>query len=77
MEPLTCCYRNDSDRMVIVRCIGAEQFFLERVVFPLELLSFHAPSDSIVQIWSHGLGGAELCESFTAEELNPASCEAA
>jgi hypothetical protein len=46
--------------MVIVRCIGAEQFFLERVVFPMELLSFHAPSEALVQIWSHGLGGAEL-----------------
>ncbi|MEY4799670.1 MAG: hypothetical protein RLZZ213_117, partial [Cyanobacteriota bacterium] len=29
---MACSYRNTSDRMVILRCIGPEQFFLERVV---------------------------------------------
>ncbi|MEY4430806.1 MAG: hypothetical protein RLZZ533_742, partial [Cyanobacteriota bacterium] len=28
--------------MVIVRCLGPQEFFLERVVFPFELLSFLA-----------------------------------
>jgi hypothetical protein len=55
--------------MVIVRCIGPQEFFLERVVFPFELLSFLAPARSLVELWSHGLGGAELCESFPVEDL--------
>lgn len=55
--------------MVIVRCCGPDEFFLERVVFPFELLSFDCPSDSDVAIWTHGLGGPELIESFRAEEL--------
>ena len=55
--------------MVIVRCIGPDEFFLERVVFPFELLSFMAPPDSVVQIWTHGLGGAELRESLNVDEL--------
>ena len=55
--------------MVIVRCIGREEFFLERVVFPFELLSFMAPAESMVQIWTHGLGGPELRESIPVEEL--------
>ena len=55
--------------MVIVRCIGPEEFFLERVVFPFELLSFLAPPETIVQIWTHGLGGPELVESLDAEGL--------
>ena len=55
--------------MVIVRCIGPDEFFLERVVFPFELLSFMAPPDSVVQIWTHGLGGAELRESLSIDEL--------
>ena len=55
--------------MVIVRCIGPEEFFLERVVFPFELLSFLAPADSVVEIWTHGLGGPELLESMDAQEL--------
>ena len=55
--------------MVIVRCIGPQEFFLERVVFPFELLSFLAPAESVVQIWTHGLGGPELRETIKVEEL--------
>ena len=69
MAQLTCGYRNTSDRMVIVRCIGPQEFFLERVVFPFELLSFLAPAESVVQIWTHGLGGPELRETIKVEEL--------
>jgi hypothetical protein len=69
LAQLTCGYRNSSDRMVIVRCIGPDEFFLERVVFPFELLSFLAPPESVVQIWTHSLGGAELRESIQVEEL--------
>jgi hypothetical protein len=66
---IECGYRNASDRMVIVRCCGPDEFFLERVVFPFELLSFVCPSESEVAIWTHGLGGPELMESLRAEEL--------
>lgn len=55
--------------MIILRCIGPEQFFLERVVFPFELLTFHCPARSEVEIWTHGLGGPELLESIEALEL--------
>lgn len=66
---LDCTYRNTSDRMVILRCCGSNQFFLERVVFPFELLAFACPPLSEVKIWSHGLYGPELLESFSAEKL--------
>ena len=69
MVQLSCGYRNSSDRMVIVRCIGPEEFFLERVVFPFELLSFLAPPGSVVEIWTHGLGGPELLESLDVNQL--------
>lgn len=69
---LDCGFRNTSDRMVILRCCGPHAFFLERVVFPFELLSFQCPKDSEVEIWTHGLGGPELLESCPALEL---SCE--
>ncbi len=67
---LDCGYRNASDRMVILRCCGPNAFFLERVVFPFELLSFQCPRDSMVEIWTHGLGGPELLESCPADELS-------
>ena len=69
-SPLDCAYRNASDRMVILRCCGADAFFLERVVFPFELLSFQCPPHSEVEIWTHGLGGPELMESCPAAELS-------
>lgn len=69
LERIDCGFRNASDRMVIVRCCGPDQFFLERVVFPFELLSFRCPADSEVNIWTHGLGGPELLESLPARTL--------
>ena len=55
--------------MVILRCLGAGNFFLERVVFPFELLSFDCPVDSEIEIWTHSLGGPEMVESFPSREL--------
>ena len=69
MNLVSCGYRNSSDRMVIARCLGPDQFFLERVVFPFELLSFQCPQDSELEIWTHGLGGAELVETIPVAEL--------
>ena len=75
---LSCGYRNGTDRMVIVRCLGPQEFFLERVVFPFELLSFECPPASEVEIWTHGLGGPELLETLDVSELliEPPSLEA-
>jgi hypothetical protein len=64
-----CTYRNTSDRMVILRCCGSNQFFLERVVFPFEILAFTCPPMSEVKVWSHGLYGPELLETFFSEQL--------
>jgi len=60
-----CSYRNTSDRMVILKCCkccGAHQYFLERVVFPFELLSFQAPEESLTEVWTHGIAGGRVCE---------------
>jgi hypothetical protein len=69
MVLVDCSYRNSSDRMVILRCCGSQQFFLERVVFPFEILAFSCPPSSEVNIWSHSLYGPELLESFLCEQL--------
>lgn len=78
MNPMTCGYRNATDRMVIARCLGPQGFYLERVVFPFELLSFECPDESELEIWSHGIGGAELVETIRVCELmlsdQPTAC---
>ena len=66
---LECGYRNASDRMVILRCCNDEHFYLERVVFPFEVLTFSCPAAASVEIWTHGLGGTELVECLKAEAL--------
>jgi hypothetical protein len=75
LDLLTCGYRNGTDRMVIVRCVGPEAFFLERVVFPFELLSFQCPAETELEIWTHGLGGPELLESIPVQLLTLESPE--
>lgn len=64
-----CQYSNLSERMVILRCVGPDAFFHEKVIFPFEAWSFACPAGSDVQIWTHGLGGAELLEAFPASDL--------
>ena len=39
--------------MVVLRCIGPSNFFLERVLFPTDILTFMAPNDSRVEIWEN------------------------
>ncbi len=57
-------YRNESERMVVLRCIGANNFFLERALFPAELFVFSATTDSKVEIWGNDLYGARLEKSM-------------
>tara|TARA_Y100001978_G_scaffold193063_1_gene198800 strand:+ start:274 stop:495 length:222 start_codon:yes stop_codon:yes gene_type:complete len=49
-------YKNESNRMVVLRCIGHSKFFLERVLFPLEVYTFMAPNNSKVEIWGNQYG---------------------
>lgn len=55
--------------MVIVRCEGHDGFYLERVVFPFELLSFECPPQSELEVWTHGLGGPEMVDRLPIHEL--------
>ena len=50
-------YKNEGGRMVVLRCIGPSNFFLERVLFPTDILTFMAPNDSRVEIWGNELYG--------------------
>ena len=67
---LGCCsYRNNDDRMVILRCFGSDGFYLERVIFPFEVLNFVAPPEAEVEIWSHSIGSPELVATHPIREL--------
>ena len=64
-----CSYRNSTDRMVIVRARGASTFFLERVVFPFEIMTFHCPRECEVEVVRRTPAGLEESEWVAAEEL--------
>ena len=55
-------YKNEGSRMVVLRCIGPSHFFLERVLFPTDILTFMAPNDSRVEIWGIELYAPKLEE---------------
>ncbi len=55
-------YKNEGNRMIVLRCIGPSHFFLERVLFPTDVLTFMAPLDSRVEIWGNELYGPKLEE---------------
>ncbi len=55
-------YKNKGNRMIVLRCIGPSKFFLERVLFPLEIYSFKVPNNSRIEIWGNELYGPKLEE---------------
>lgn len=55
--------------MVIVRCFGNDDFYLERVIFPFDILSFSAPENAELEVWCHGPGGPELISTLSAQSL--------
>ena len=57
-------YKNEADRMVVLRCVGPSQFFLERVLFPKEIYILEAPEGSILEIWGHELFSPQLEQRF-------------
>ena len=63
-------YKNEGSRMVVLRCIVHSNFFLERVLFPTDILSFSAPNDSRVEIWGNELYGPKLEERIRISSEN-------
>ena len=63
-------YKNQGCRMVVLRCIGSSNFYLERVLFPTDVLTFMAPNNSKVEIWGNELYGPKLEERIRISSDN-------
>ena len=57
---IECVYRNESSRMVIVKCIGEKNFYREKVVLPTEIFWFEAPVNARLEIWKMSISGQML-----------------
>ena len=53
-------YRNSTCNMLVLRCIGSDNFFLERVLFPAEEIVFSVPYEAKIEIWGNELYGPKL-----------------
>ncbi len=60
LKMVECVYKNDTSRMVIVKCIGADHFYREKVVMPTEVFWFEAPHDARLEIWKMSMAGQML-----------------
>ena len=69
-------YKNEGVSMVVLRCIGPSKFFMERVLFPMEVFSFLAPYDSRVEIWGNELYGPKLEERIRLPKNNKSTLAA-
>ena len=61
-------YKNEHSRMLIVRCIGENSFYVEKVVLPSEIIAFQAPKDSRVEIWGNDLSGLHIEDTIIVGE---------
>lgn len=55
-----CLYQNNTDRMTVLKCIGPNEFYREKVVLPTESFWFEAPSNARLEIWQMSLQGQML-----------------
>ena len=53
-------YKNISSRMLVIKCIGSNRFFFEKVVFPNEILNILAPKESKIEVWGLEAYGPKL-----------------
>ena len=60
LSMLECWYENNSSKMVILKCIGPDRFYREKVVMPMETFCFEAPPQARLEIWQMSLGGQML-----------------
>ena len=61
-------YKNEHSRMLIVRCIGENSFYVEKVVLPSEIIEFEAPKDARVEIWGNDLSGLHIEDTIIVGE---------
>ena len=63
-------YTNNHTRMLIVRCVGEKSFYVEKVVFPKEVIAFEAPKGARVEIWGSDLTSSHIEDTFLVGETH-------
>ena len=66
---LECLYQNPTDHMVILKCVGINQYYLEKVVMPTESFFFSAPGEARIEIWEMSRSGKLLNQRAEAADF--------
>ncbi len=56
--------------MLIVRCVGDKSFYVEKVVFPKEIIAFEAPKGARVEIWGSDLTSSHIEDTIIVGETH-------
>ncbi|MEB3307182.1 MAG: DUF1830 domain-containing protein [Cyanobacteriota bacterium] len=68
---VSCCYRNFTDQLMVLRCVGPERFLLEKVLFPFDAFGFEAPEQANIELWSSETSLEETLEVVQLQALSP------
>ena len=56
--------------MLIVRCMSEGGFFVEKAVYPKEVIAFEAPEGAKVEIWGSDLTSSHIEDRMTVGETH-------
>ena len=62
-------YYNQFDALVVLRS-DEEDFYMEKVAFPFDRVSFEAPAATKVFVWGYSNGSVEIIDSFIVGKPN-------
>ena len=67
---LSCCYRNESDHIRIVRLIENQEIVWERAISPFQSISFCAYKNDVLEISEHTIITAVRSDTIRCERLS-------
>ncbi|WP_299406381.1 DUF1830 domain-containing protein [Acaryochloris sp. IP29b_bin.148] len=68
-ESITCCYRNRSPRVQVVRITNIPNWYFERVVFPQQHLMFDAPPKAHLEVHNSEIATAIQVDCIPCRQL--------
>ena len=66
---VTCYYVNRSPWLEILRISNVDLWYFEKIVFPHQRLTFDAPHEGLVEIYTSESGDPALADRLSCEQL--------
>ena len=66
---ITCYYVNRSPQLEVLRIANIQGWYFEKTVFPQQRLTFEAPDQGLLEIYTSERGRAVLADRFVCKQL--------